>query len=102
MVEDGMPYHLTLGTIVMELANLWFHGVIDTSRLKEAKIGRDGLAFWAQIHCLESKGIASRYVQLLKESTGPYAQGYKEMLDLMEKFPQKENPFQILRQHYQR
>jgi hypothetical protein len=102
LIEQGHPRHRTLGTIVHELTHIWQYSYLDYERMK-AEHGLlliEGLAQWAELTCLERRGLAPEYREQEANRSDVYGHGYRMILDWQKQHARLGNPFEILLHHY--
>ncbi len=102
IIENGQPYHLTLATIVHELTHIWQFDNLNIEQLTQEHDGLlvEGLAVWAELTCLAQKNLAPEYRQQYLERDDNYGQGYRLVLEFLQQYGQRDNPFSLLRNLY--
>jgi hypothetical protein len=102
LIEKGHPRHRTLGTIVHELTHIWQFRHLDYQRLKAEHdlLLIEGHAQWAELNCLERKGLAPEYREQEANRGDVYGHGHRMVLEWQSRFSDLGNPFDILLDRY--
>lgn len=99
VLENGQPYHVTLGTVVHELTHIWQFTHLDFARMEadHGKLLIEGHAQWAAITCLQRKGLVPQWRAAEEARADVYGHGYRMILDWMREYAHLGNtPFKIL------
>lgn len=102
LVENGQPHHRTLGTLVHELTHIWTYTNLDFERM-EADHGLlliEGLAQWAELTCLQQKGLVPELRGLEESRADVFGHGYRMVLEWQRQHAHLGDPFEILRSQY--
>ncbi len=95
-IENGQPYHMTLGTVVHELTHIWQFTKLDMETLKQKRpLYIEGMAMWAEITCLQEYNIAHSYIEHEVHRSDEYGQGYREIHQLLLR-DENSNPFALI------
>ncbi|HEX5726909.1 MAG TPA: basic secretory protein-like protein [Longimicrobiaceae bacterium] len=102
LIENGQPYHGVLGAVVHELTHVWQHTYLDYARMEKehGALLIEGLAQWAELECLQRKGLVPDYREREESRADVHGHGYRMVVDLQQRYPGLGNPFEILRHQY--
>ncbi|HEX2205209.1 MAG TPA: hypothetical protein VHG91_18010 [Longimicrobium sp.] len=99
VIENGQPYHVTLGTVVHELTHIWQFTHLDWARMEadHGKLLIEGHAQWAAITCLQRKGLVPQWRAAEEARSDVYGHGYRMILDWQKQYAHLGNtPFKVL------
>lgn len=94
-IENGAPAKMTLSTLVHELTHIWQYDNLDVQAMSLPEI--EGLASWVEVAFLNEiseKEYAKRYQQQLLQRDDEYGNGYRLILDIINKNPKLTSPFE--------
>ena len=89
---------MVLCTMVHELTHIWQFTSLDFARMEAEhdQLLIEGQAVWAGVACLRKRQLAPAYIQQQTQRNDVYGEGYRFILEQLDRQPQYRTPFDWL------
>lgn len=95
-IENGAPHIQTTITLAHELTHVWQFDYLNTEYLNHQEI--EGMASWVEVHYARTIGehyYADRIHEELLKRDDEYGEGYRNLIEIMEKHSNLKSPFDL-------
>jgi hypothetical protein len=98
-IENGQPYHMTLGTLIHEMTHIWQFDNLDMEKMERehGDLYEEGHATWVEVQCLNERGIGIIYSEYQMQRDDVYGNGARAIETLVLSRSPSNNPFIVLK-----